>query len=129
MKSLHFIGCGNNKVQAVERFDLNNCTFTGKDASGTALEIANSNADITESSFSRCIFGTYKVSNGVSARVGGVIIADGSSIHIRDSRFDNNSAEVGGVIYSTAMSNITLIRCTFSGNSAKRNIFLAMVVL
>ena len=60
VSGLKFVGCTGNRIQSVEQFFLDNCTFNGLQRSGTALNIIETTfADITE-----CLFfdtqGSYK---------------------------------------------------------------------
>ena len=55
------------------------------------------------------------------ARAGGAIIAKHSNLTITKSKFEGNSAEVGGTIFATSDSNITIIGSTFKNNYATSN--------
>ena len=54
----------------------------------------------------------------VHAKVGGAIIATQSTVTIIKSRFEGNSAEIGGAIFANDGSKITIINSTFKDNYA-----------
>ena len=128
IKGLTFIGCGNNTFSSIRNFTIENSTFQGQNASGTVLDIANVNLTILNSSFlsnsiGRCI-DIYAINirpHIISVRVGGAIFVDKSNVSIIKCTFSNNSAEVGGAIYSTNYkfsNNISISNSTFIDNQA-----------
>ena len=50
--NLEFIGCGGNQVRNVEIFTVQGTIFSGKNDSGTALELKNTAVQIANSTFS-----------------------------------------------------------------------------
>ena len=129
MKGLRFIGCGSNTFSSIQNFMIENSTFQGQSGSGTALDITDTNLTIVNSSFisnrvGRCldIFDLSTMSN-ISVRVGGAIFVDMSNVSIINCIFVNNSAEIGGAMYSTSNiyevhNNITISNSTFISNQA-----------
>ena len=128
IKGLTFIGCGNNTFSSVRNFTIENSTFQGQNASGTVLDIANVNLTIVNSFFlsysiGRCI-DIYAINirpHIISVRVGGAIFVDKSNVSIIKCTFFNNSAEVGGAIYSTNYkfsNNISISNSIFINNQA-----------
>ena len=133
LKSINFIGCGGNLVRNVGRFVLQGTTFEGLDGSGTSLAIIDSTAEIIDSTFVGNQFGTIMESveslklittnivwlivrnvTGV-VQVGGVIISNRSNISISHSRFENNTAEIGGDIFADRDNTISIYNTTFIG--------------
>ena len=127
IKGLMFIGCGGNKFSSIRTFTIENSTFQGQYNSSTVLDITKVDLTIMNSSFifnnvGRCldIFKLSTASN-ISVRVGGVLFVDKSNVTIIKCTFVNNSAEVGGAIYSTHYdfkNNISISNSTFIGNRA-----------
>ena len=120
-----FVGCGKNEVKSVNDFLLENTTFIGQNGSGTALEIDKTKVSIVDSLFMYntvgSLRGPIKILEGRKcqyAHVGGAIIANQSNITIIKSRFMRNKAEIGGAIFATRGSHITIINSSFVGNSA-----------
>ena len=129
INGLRLVGCGNNTFLSVQNFIIANSTFQGLNDSGTALYVFETALKIVNSSFisnrlGTCvdIIGLSRASmSNVSVHVGGVIFVDRSNITIMNSIFVNNSAEVGGVIYSTSYkykNNISISNSIFVGNQA-----------
>ena len=128
IKGLTFIGCGNNTFSSIRNFTIENSTFQGQNASGMVLDIANVNLTIVNSSFlsnsiGRCI-DIYDIDTRphiISVRVGGAIFVDKSNVSIIKCTFFNNSAEIGGAIYSTNYkfsNNISISNSMFIDNQA-----------
>lgn len=134
VSGINFLGCVANRVRLVKRFDLRDSSFTGqKDATGMALEITDSSADLIGCKFKSnqgsklhpvmCSNSTgYRRRKSefkhVRVRAGGAIVSRGSKIHIKQSRFEGNSAHVGGAIFIEDNSHITVTESTFTENSA-----------
>ena len=58
MSHLHFVGCGENKIESVNQLIINNVMFRGlQGRNGTALELVHTNAKIINSSF---LFNQYR---------------------------------------------------------------------
>ena len=103
---------------------IRNCTFQGQNDSGTALEIFDSNTTITNSLFlsnvaGRCSnLGTYL--QPMYVLTGGAIFVNcpvvSCNINVIESVFIDNSAEMGGAIFSLTGNNIVIVQSTFVGN-------------
>ena len=101
----------------------------------------DSSASIVNSSFAFNTVGNYRgpiqvlelgenndlPGTRVYAYVGGAIIANRSDIIIVGSGFKGNSAEVGGAIFATVCSNITIINSNFVKNMVDNYLSDAMV--
>ena len=123
IKGIYFIGCGNNSFSLVLNFMISNCTFQGQNGSRTALNIAESNLIVTNS-----FFVSNRVGNSldiimnnlshITIHVGGAIFVAKSNVNIIRCTFFNNSADVGGAIYSTsyALNNISISNSAFIHN-------------
>ena len=124
IKGIYFIGCGNNSFTLVSNFVISNSTFQGQNGSRTALNIAESNLIVTNSFFVSNRVGTcldivdIKTALHITIHVGGAIFVAKSNIDIIRCTFFNNSADVGGAIYSTsyALNNISISNSTFIHN-------------
>ena len=126
IEGLKFIGCGSNTFSLIKNFTIDNSTFQGKNNSGTALDIIETSLTIVNSSFvsnrvGRCliIFDSNTTSNR-SVHAGGAIFVTKSNLSVIKCTFVNNSAEVGGAIYSTSyeLNNITISNSIFFSNQA-----------
>ena len=126
INGLMFIRCGSNTFSCIKNFVIENSTFEGQNSSSTALEILETNLKVMNSSFlsnrvGRChsIY-DIKVSSNVFYRVGGAIFVKMSNVSIVNSTFLNNSAEVGGAIYSNGheINHINISKSTFINNQA-----------
>ena len=126
IKGINFIGCGNNRFLSVKNFTINNCTFQGQNDSGTALNITESNLIATNTIFvsnrvgNRADIVDRNTSNHTSVYVGGTIFLAKGNLAIVGCIFLNNSAEVGGAIYSTSyeLNDISIRNSTFVHNRA-----------
>ena len=127
IKGLKFIGCGGNKFLSIKNFSIESSTLQGQNNSSTALDITETNLTITNSSFvsnrvGRCLsIFDMKVGSNRYFRVGGVIFVNDSNISIIECTFLNNSAEVGGTIYSYSghrVNYISISTSTFINNEA-----------
>ena len=122
IRGLNFVGCGNNRAVSVKHFTIENSTFQGQNASGSALEVNGTSIEIDNSSFiSNTVGSCLNISDDISykpVRVGGAIFATQSNVTITKSKFVGNSAEMGGAISSCRHSNITIINSTFVENWA-----------
>ena len=126
IKGLKFIGCGSNTFSLIKNFTIENSTFQGQNNSGTALDTTETNLTIVNSLFvsnriGRCliIFDSSTTSNR-SIRAGGAIFVAKSNLSIIKCTFVNNSAEVGGAMYSTSyeLNNISISNSIFVSNRA-----------
>ena len=120
---LELIGCKCNVVLA-KQLAIENLTFHGKSDSGTALEIIASNASITNSTFifnriGRCLTINFELNMTYPTLVGGAIFAtQQSNITIVGNRFESNGAEMGGAIFANMGTNMKILNCTFIDNHA-----------
>ena len=125
VKGFNFIGCGNNEIKLIKEFLLENTTFIGVNESETVLEIHTALVNITACLFMYNTVGSFRgpirILEGHKcqyARVGGVIIANHSSVTVIRSAFIGNGADIGGAIFATQGSEINLINSSFIGNTA-----------
>ena len=136
LTSVEFLGCGGNRVRDVNEFILSDATFEGQEGCGTALELIDTNVELTNTSFLsntngsfrhirkqlesiRAIFGAQGIEiNTYDTWIGGAIVANCSNISISSSTFENNSAIVGGVMF-VQNSSITINNTTFIENRIK----------
>ena len=125
VKGFNFIGCGNNEVKLIKEFFLENTTFIGFNESETVLEIHTAQVNITACLFMYNTVGSFRgpirILEGHKcqyARVGGVIIANHSSVTVIRSAFIGNGADIGGAIFATQGSEINLKNSSFIGNTA-----------
>ena len=131
IKGLTFLGCGNNKFVSTHQLKIKNTCFLGNNASGTAVELIDTNARIINCSFA---FNTHGNLRGpiqmfkfwqqilTNVYVGGAIITNHSNTVIVSSVFEGNSAEVGGAIFATSGSNITILNSSFTRNRATHRV-------
>ena len=129
---LEFFGCGDNSISSVDKLTVQNCSFIGSKSSGTALNIIHSNANFINCSFLSNRIGTYHGPLWILAQqeepsddnftayafVGGAMIANQSNTSIVGSKFNKNYAGIGGAIYSTLGSRISITNSTFIENNA-----------
>ena len=120
---LKLLGC-NCIVGIVKQLSVENSTFQGENYSRTALEIINTNANITNSSFmfnriGRTQWIYLNMIKYVEVLAGGAIYVEGSYklivITITGSRFERNSAEIGGAIVASGCI-MTIVNTTFINN-------------
>ena len=127
ISNLNFTGC-ENKMQSASILMIEQSSFHGKHYSGSAVELVESMAFISRSNFISNLNGNYlgpieilrlKVNSSiVFAKAGGALVATQSEVNVIDSVFENNSAVVGGSIFSWRNSNVTIVNSTFYYNSA-----------
>ena len=134
VKRISFIGCSNNLIKNVFKFVLHETTFKGLEDTGTSLTMINTTAEIDRCSFIGNQFGTFMesiksvklVTTNVAflivrnvtgiLRVGGALISYHSNVSISHSRFENNTAEIGGDLYAEEDNMITIFNSTFTGD-------------
>ena len=136
IKEFAFLGCGNNKIVSSNHVEVVNSYFLGCNGSGTALELINTNSRIVNCTFANNTYGNYRgpiqilifwkkwhkrVSPSVYAHVGGAMIINHSTIAIESSTFEGNRAGIGGAIFATSGSNITISKSSFTSNGALSN--------
>ena len=138
ISGLEFIGCS-SKVERVDQFTLEDSRFHGG-SDNSALYLTHTNTNIVCSSFVSNTAGTYQshvkvleylrdnrydfyysyrpTIQSTSARVGGALTVTSSTVNISSSRFESNTATVGGAIFSQLGSDMTISNSTFINNSA-----------
>ena len=126
MRGLTFIGCSGNVVKCVDQFMLQDSSLIGQNKNkGTALDLVESNATFVRSFFTfnkanklhnNVTCSHYKTNTQVTT--GGAIISTKCNVTIIECVFEENSARVGGAIFSEVYTNITIINSSFDGNNA-----------
>ena len=134
VRNLNFVGCSAT-IEQVDQLILDNCSFDGENAIGSALHLSQVvNTEISGSTFTSFTVGTYRnlvqfldeVDHPYSlvqvesydARIGGALVVTNSSLTITNSHFISNSAQLGGAMFVELGSSVTIDNCTFLGNSA-----------
>ena len=134
IRRVTFIGCGNGLMRNVDQIVIQETKFEGLDGTGTSLTLIDSTAEIVDCTFVGNQFGTVVESveslnlittslpwlivrnvTGV-VRVGGALISTRSNVSISHSRFENNTAEIGGDIYAEEGSKTSIFNSTFTGD-------------
>ena len=124
INNLEFIGCGGNQVRDVEEFVIEGTKFEGQENSGTALKLTRTTAQIINSTFVSNSKGSYTkcaillLSRCRDQFIGGAIITTNSSVDISQSKFEDNRAEYGGVIFAERNSIINISDNVFVNNNA-----------
>ena len=118
LSNVEFIGCGDNQVQHVEKFEIKNTKFCGPHISGTVLEITETTTQIMNSTFKFNRNGKFKDNIMISfgkrfflpkkGFAGGVIIASSCKITISHSTFKDNGADYGGSVFAQQQSTIII---------------------
>ena len=113
-------------MKHVGNFIIKDTKFEGQGNSGTALEIIETTAQIVNSTFAsnkkglyrQCPF--YNPYDGCvqAAFIGGAIIATNSMVGISQSKFEDNKAQAGGVIYASQRSIVNMSGNVFINNDA-----------
>ena len=137
ISGLELIGCS-SKVERVDQFTLEDSKLHGGN-DNSALYLNHTNTNIVCSYFASNTAGTYQshvevlasirdnrhdfrcpwpTIQSTSARVGGALTVTSSTVNISSSRFESNTAKVGGAIFSQLGSNMTISNSTFINNSA-----------
>ena len=137
IKDLHFVGCGGNKFNQVEKFIAKGTIFEGVEGRGTALVLNNvTDASIVRSSFlsnfnthGSIIFEDHDITNSKdllnylylirnsSLAVGGALYTAFSNISIVSSKFTDNRAEIGGALFAHN-SSLHVVGSTYNYNKA-----------
>ena len=128
--NLTFIQCGGNKILLCDQLTIEGSIFIGRNGSRTALEVIKTSAYIVNSSFISNRGGSYhglshikepfNPSVSVFAFVGGAVISNQSDVIIVNGLFKGNHAEMGGAIYLTMASNVTIINSVLKSNTADK---------
>ena len=127
IEHIKFVGFSNARFEAIsDSLLVNNCSFI--DGNGTALELEhNHHVTVSNSHFISNVGTLREVTQTASTNelysAGGAIFLLGNThVSIETCSFTNNSAEVGGVIYSTSLpfvdheSVFNIRNCTFFNN-------------
>lgn len=125
MSEIALFGCSGNRIEFVADFLIQDSSFHGQSYKESALSLMESSGSIVRTRFLSNKHGTYKSSvaslfNGYG-RVGGAVLITKSNVVIINSTFEENSAEVGGAIYSEQYSNVTIASSYFIRNSVSCN--------
>ena len=125
---VHFLQCGGNSVENVIALLLEDATFDGKNSSGSALQLIETTATITDCDFSFNTRGTLtKIhlgdivipqvphSDGIDAWVGAALMAINTSLIVENVQFENNLADIGGAIFLSD-SDAAIDSSTFVNN-------------
>jgi predicted outer membrane repeat protein len=129
---LKLIGCP-SRLEFVNQFTLEDSSISDQSGDNSALYISQTRTTIMRSSFRsnraghrhRVQFLDFyqqqirgNIPNDRRANVGGALFIDNSNVSIAYSYFDDNSAQIGGAIFSQMGANITISSCTFVYNGA-----------
>ncbi len=129
---LKLIGCP-SRLEFVDQFTLEDSSISAQSGDNSALYISQTRTNIMRSSFRSNRAGHrhrvefldfYQQQTGGNipadrrAKVGGALFIDNSNVSIAYSYFDDNSAQIGGAIFSQMGANITISSCTFVYNGA-----------
>ena len=130
IKSLHFIGCGSNRVSQVTRLTIADSIFQYVEDNTTVLEL--NGVDIANIKRSQFLYNTidchtiykYSFSKGIfdyiyhyRNRAGGVLYTVFSNVSIISSWFMYNKADIGGALVAHN-SSVHIDRSTLSYNTA-----------
>ena len=131
MNGLTFVGCGGSIVESVDQITIQRSRFVGYKNSTTSMTIIGSNASLTETIFASHQVGSHRNSRyqlpfssdgqysiATGAMVGGALIVTHSTLVIDNCQFEENSANMGGAIFSERESNIIIRNSTFISNRA-----------
>ena len=115
LHGLIFIDC-EIRITSVELFTTENCTFTNKNSSTTALVFMNATTDI-----SSCVFSQLQGSSfGPYANTSGAIFCSNSIITLTDSTMDGNQGQMGGAIFADSGCSVSAKNSTFTNNHAEQ---------
>ena len=138
--NLEFLGCGGNQFSNIHNLVINYTSFEGEENGGTALELTDTNAQISncnllankdgsirnlEKQFEsiRAIFGAQGIEISTNDTwIGGAMIVNHSNVNIVSSIFENNRALVGGALFVQS-STITIDNTTFTANGIREESF------
>ena len=133
ISGIAFLGCGRNQFQSVKNLTIHHSKFIGQNNSQTPLVITESKAHLILSLFAFNEVGSYyhhfqfsrylplKLSGSFTAKVGGVVIVNSTVLAIQNCVFKNNSANIGGAIFSISKSIISITDSVFTHNYAKNH--------
>ena len=133
ISGLSFIGCGGNRFESVDQLVIENAKFMGQTLSMTPLVISESSINLTTTTFLSNVAGSIHSAFSfdrylqitlessmtlTGASVGGALILTHSTLNVDKCLFEDNSANVGGAIFSELDSNITITNSVFTSNDA-----------
>ena len=118
MRDLRFTGCGDNKIENIDLFTVENANFVGADNNkGRALELIETTTRIVNTYFtSNSVYCDFQNSSSKCDWGGGAIMVVNSTVYISNCTFTNNSAPMGGGILVWCSKNITIESSTFIEN-------------
>ena len=137
ISNLNLTECFNNKVLRVNNLVMSNLSFYGSFfvTSGTALELVESSAILSNCFFTKYYYGTYRslltfsykhfetVIHLNSKRIGGAMVVNHSNVSIYHSNFTENRAQLGGAIYAENGSNVNISATSFVFNTANSSYY------
>jgi len=110
-------GTGLFKVQDYSGLSLRNLTlcntFRPGKYKGGAIQISSKTQCSVQ--VEDCIFDNNNVLDDGGGAIG---MVDGGILSVKNSKFTNNSASFGGVVYGTGVSDLSFDNCEFSGNTS-----------
>ena len=140
MKGLNFVGCTGNKLEYVDQFTIEDSKFIGNKRNpiqpytlGSIFNIFRSTSvKFIHTSFENNEYGTeqravflfydpHAYGYGIATKdleLGGAIHAKESQLEFVECLFENNKAGLGGALYVSNSSKITIIKSSFLGNFA-----------
>ena len=141
VKGLNFVGCIGNKLEYVDQFTIEDSKFIGRKRNpiqpytlGSIFNIFRSTSiKFFRTSFENNEFGTkqhavvflfydpHAYGYGIDTKdieLGGAIHAKESQLEFVECLFENNRAGLGGALYVSNSSKITIIKSSFLGNFA-----------
>ena len=138
VSGLEFVGCFENHVVSIGRFQLEDSSFFGNDqeiVSGTVLTIVESTANLDRVAFVSIVDkrlrtvqelseNCYSYCTATTDRVTGISLKR-STIGITHSWFEGSKVVFGGIIYDEFGSDITITNTTFVNNIASDLCFTA----
>ena len=108
--NLEFIGCTENQIEVIQRFELQNTKFMD---SGTALQLIETTARILNCTFANT---TNNATHGST----GALYSIRSNLKIKESRFASNNATWYGAGLHSISSDVTIEASHFTDNKAAR---------
>ena len=128
VSGLEFVGCFENRVLSVNRFQLENSGFFGNSqeiVNGSILSIDKTIANLDRVAFVSAVDVLHPDNSTLAAddlslaikRVNGILLKS-SNIRITQSRFEGNVVQFGALIYVESGSHVTIVHTTFVNNSA-----------
>ena len=123
IRGLTFVGCHGSRAESVDQLTIEQCDFIGGGEGATALTIRGSEANLRYTKFLSNGFGEYRANIAFlpvvrGSSVGGALVITNSSVSITACQFEENSASVGGAIFSELASNVTIDNSDFIANQA-----------